>query len=190
MKIQLLATLAALTFVACEPVHSGNYGRRDPYWGGGRYDSYPAQRETYYGGYYDSDPHNDRNDYYRQREREREREYERREREREREQERWEDEQERRERQRQREHERDRNRQSNHVERYPDVHTGGGGYSQPKPQPKPQPAEIRPSCPSGTHFDGSHCKIDDQRLRKPGGDGNINPCPKGMWVSSGRCVGK
>jgi len=48
---------------------------------------------------------------------------------------------------------------------------------------------ILPSCPSGTQFNGRHCQIVDQRLRKPGGDGNINPCPKGMWVSGDRCVG-
>jgi len=50
--------------------------------------------------------------------------------------------------------------------------------------------DIKPNCPAGTRYDGSHCKITDQKLRKPGGDGNINPCPKGMWVSSGKCVGK
>lgn len=60
----------------------------------------------------------------------------------------------------------------------------------PPPPPKPQENVIRPSCPSGTQYDGRHCKIIDQKLRRPGGDGNINPCPKGMWVSGDRCVGK
>lgn len=49
---------------------------------------------------------------------------------------------------------------------------------------------ITPSCPAGTVFTGRTCKITDSKLRKPGGDGNINPCPKGMWVSNGTCVGK
>lgn len=48
---------------------------------------------------------------------------------------------------------------------------------------------VRPSCPSGTQFNGRHCRIVNQGLRKPGGDGNINPCPKGMWVSGDICVG-
>lgn len=62
------------------------------------------------------------------------------------------------------------------------------------PQPKPQrPQEsnvVRPHCPAGTQFTGSTCRITDQRLRRPGGDGNINPCPSGQWVSGDRCVGK
>ena len=60
----------------------------------------------------------------------------------------------------------------------------------PPPAPKPVAKVIVPSCPAGTKFDGRHCKIIDQRLRRPGGDGNINPCPKGMWVAGGKCVGK
>ena len=65
----------------------------------------------------------------------------------------------------------------------------------PKPttssfQQVPSNNEIRPSCPAGTQYDGRHCKITDQKLRKPGGDGNINPCPRGMWVAGGKCVGK
>jgi hypothetical protein len=47
---------------------------------------------------------------------------------------------------------------------------------------------IRPKCPAGTKFTGRTCKITDPRLKKPGGDGNINPCPKGMWLSGDRCV--
>ncbi len=49
---------------------------------------------------------------------------------------------------------------------------------------------ISPSCPSGTVFTGRTCKITDNRLKKPGRDGNINPCPKGMWISNGKCIGK
>jgi len=72
--------------------------------------------------------------------------------------------------------------------------------NRPKPPvhvqpPAPPPVNttnntIAPSCPSGTVYDGRTCKITDNRLKRPGGDGNINPCPKGMWVSNGNCVGK
>ena len=58
----------------------------------------------------------------------------------------------------------------------------------PPPPPPPQQQEVRPSCPSGTVFDGSHCKITDSNLKRPGGDGNINPCPRGMWFSGGKCI--
>jgi len=51
-------------------------------------------------------------------------------------------------------------------------------------------SSITPNCPSGTVYTGRTCKITDNSLKKPGGDGNINPCPKGMWVSNGTCVGK
>ena len=51
-------------------------------------------------------------------------------------------------------------------------------------------SSITPNCPSGTVYTGRTCKITDSSLKKPGGDGNINPCPKGMWVSNGTCVGK
>ena len=47
---------------------------------------------------------------------------------------------------------------------------------------------VRPSCPAGTNFDGKSCIITDGSKRRPGGDGRINPCPKGMWVSGGVCV--
>lgn len=52
----------------------------------------------------------------------------------------------------------------------------------------PPPPPVAPSCPSGSVFDGQHCKITDNRLKRPGGDGNINPCPKGMWMSGGQCI--
>lgn len=57
------------------------------------------------------------------------------------------------------------------------------------PTPAPAPV-IRPSCPAGTNFTGNSCVITDPKLRRPGGDGRINPCPSGMWVSGDRCVGK
>ena len=62
----------------------------------------------------------------------------------------------------------------------------------PPPAPAPKPAEpvVRPNCPAGTQYTGRTCKIVDQKLRRPGGDGNINPCPSGMWVSGDKCVGK
>ncbi len=63
------------------------------------------------------------------------------------------------------------------------------GSSSRAPATPPPPPEIKPSCPSGTRFDGSTCKITDNSLKRKGGDGDINPCPKGMWVSGGRCVG-
>lgn len=82
-------------------------------------------------------------------------------------------------------------------DRYRDEHRDDWGYRndhrdtpRPAPAPKPQETVIRPSCPSGTQYDGRHCKITDSKLKRPGGDGNINPCPKGMWVSGDRCVGK
>ena len=75
-------------------------------------------------------------------------------------------------------------------------HGNHGNYGNqnngPRYNPPPPPAsnpEIRPSCPSGTSYDGKHCVITDKRLKQKGGDGNINPCPKGMWVSGNRCVG-
>ncbi len=55
------------------------------------------------------------------------------------------------------------------------------------PPPAAEPI-IRPSCPSGSSFDGRSCNITDNRLRRPGGDGRINPCPSGMHVSGDRCV--
>jgi hypothetical protein len=63
-----------------------------------------------------------------------------------------------------------------------------------KPQKPQRPAQtidstIKPSCPSGTTFNGQHCIINDPSLKRKGGDGKINPCPKGMWVSGGRCIG-
>ena len=122
-------------------------------------DPYPP-RDCHYYGNCGYDRYDDYDRYERER-RHREREEERRERERER----WRDEQ--RENRRRREEYR----------------------PAPVPAPKPQEPVIRPNCPSGTQFDGRHCKIIDQRLRRPGGDGNINPCPKGMWVSGDRCVG-
>ncbi len=60
----------------------------------------------------------------------------------------------------------------------------------PKPQRRQEDNVVRPHCPAGTQFTGSTCRITDQRLRRPGGDGNINPCPSGQWVSGDRCVGK
>ena len=54
--------------------------------------------------------------------------------------------------------------------------------------PVPAQQNISPSCPSGTRYNGRTCVITDNRLRKPGGDGNINPCPKGMWNSNGKCI--
>lgn len=48
---------------------------------------------------------------------------------------------------------------------------------------------VRPSCPAGTRYDGKSCLITDDSLRRKGGDGRINPCPKGMWVSGDVCVG-
>lgn len=53
----------------------------------------------------------------------------------------------------------------------------------------PPPAEIRPSCPSGTSFDGKHCILPENQ-RRPGGKGTVSACPNGMWVSDGKCVGK
>jgi len=55
------------------------------------------------------------------------------------------------------------------------------------PAPPAQPV-IRPSCPSGSSFDGRSCNITDNRLKRPGGDGRINPCPSGMRVSGDRCI--
>lgn len=46
----------------------------------------------------------------------------------------------------------------------------------------------KPNCGSGTVFDGHGCKIVDSRLKKPDGDGYINPCKNGAWFSNGRCV--
>lgn len=36
-----------------------------------------------------------------------------------------------------------------------------------------------PSCPSGTVLDGHGCRITNPSLRRPGGDGYINPYPNG-----------
>ena len=57
----------------------------------------------------------------------------------------------------------------------------------PPPPPKPKEQVIRPSCPPNTTFDGKHCII-PKNQRRPGGQGTINACPKGMWLSGDRCV--
>ncbi|MBP9837255.1 MAG: hypothetical protein KBC84_00930 [Proteobacteria bacterium] len=57
----------------------------------------------------------------------------------------------------------------------------------PTPAPRPQENIIRPSCPSGTSFDGKHCIIPEGQ-RRPGGKGTVNACPKGMWLSGDKCV--
>lgn len=67
-------------------------------------------------------------------------------------------------------------------------HDDNSQHQTPPPPPATPAPEIRPSCPAGTRADGRSCVIVDQSLRKPGGDGRINPCPKGMWNSGGRCI--
>lgn len=61
-------------------------------------------------------------------------------------------------------------------------------YPTARPQAAPRSSGSTPACPSGTRFDGQSCIITDSRLRRPGGDGRINPCPKGQWMSGGRCI--
>lgn len=57
----------------------------------------------------------------------------------------------------------------------------------PPPPPPPREEVIRPSCPSGTSFDGKHCIVPEGQRRK-GGKGTINACPSGMYLSGDRCV--
>ena len=68
---------------------------------------------------------------------------------------------------------------------YPNSYPNYGQNPNYPPRVQNSPA---PSCPAGTRFDGQHCVILDNSLRKKGGDGNINPCPKGYWMSNGSCV--
>ena len=75
----------------------------------------------------------------------------------------------------------DRDYRDNYRNPPPPPRSSGGSFNTPPPQPAP-------SCPSGTRFDGKSCIITDSRLKKPGGDGRINPCPKGQWLSNGRCI--
>lgn len=64
-------------------------------------------------------------------------------------------------------------------------------HHQPRPAVIPRPADsiVKPSCPPGTDYNGRSCIVPKNR-RRPGDRGDINPCPKGMWVSGDRCVGK
>jgi len=54
------------------------------------------------------------------------------------------------------------------------------------PSPPPQ-QDIKPNCPKNTTFNGKHCILPKDQV-KPGKKGTINPCPKGMYVSGGKCV--
>jgi|GEM_PF-6864729 len=96
-------------------------------------------------------------------------------------------------RDRDRDRDRDHDRDGDNDRRHDNNTSSHGSVSVPPPPPprqEPKPNSIpRPNCPSGTELVGRACKITDSRLRKPGGDGNINPCPSGMWVSGDRCVG-
>ncbi|MFN8392798.1 MAG: hypothetical protein U0136_21070 [Bdellovibrionota bacterium] len=51
-----------------------------------------------------------------------------------------------------------------------------------------QDAEVRPSCPPGTTFNGQHCVVNDRSQIRRGGKGTINPCPNPMHYEGGRCV--
>lgn len=74
----------------------------------------------------------------------------------------------------------DRDRHHNHDDR---------PAAPPPPAPSPpQPATIRPSCPSGTTFNGRHCMIDDKSKIRKGGKGTVNACPKGMRLSGDQCI--
>lgn len=63
-----------------------------------------------------------------------------------------------------------------------------GGSINPPPPPPPAQNVIRPHCPPGTNHVGDSCIITDDRLRRKGGDGRINPCPSGMRVSGDKCI--
>lgn len=174
---RLSALLLVLLFVGCvDPNSSSNYDCS--YYGDCGYDHDYQSRHPYYEDRYRGDRdrlNRERRELERERERA-ERERERYERQREREHDRWER---NRERDRQRE-EKERERDERHREREKRPHD--------RPTPPPNHAEIKPHCPAGTEFTGRTCKITDSKLRKKGGDGNINPCPSGMWVSGDRCV--
>jgi len=82
------------------------------------------------------------------------------------------------------------NHHHNNDHRYP-PRDNNTQINRPTPPPPPPPQATpapQPSCPPGSVFTGSSCKITDSRLRRPGGDGNINPCPKGMWMSGNGCI--
>ncbi|MDD2943842.1 MAG: hypothetical protein PHC51_12860 [bacterium] len=172
MKLKyLLASSTVFLFAGCADLNSGPYsgGYDCSYYGtcGNSSPGYGTYPPPSYGSPYDRDYR-----YERERQLEREREHNAR-----RERERWERENDRHRREEERERERerhDRDRERHHAVIAP-PHIDNS---------------IRPNCPSGTVFTGNTCRITDNKLRRPGGDGNINPCPKGMWVSGDRCVGK
>lgn len=62
-------------------------------------------------------------------------------------------------------------------------HTPPPARQEPSSPPAPTP-----SCPFGTVMDSRGCKIIDPKMRRPGGDGYINPCSSGYYYHGGRCV--
>ena len=146
----------------------------------GSYGGYGTTRSSGYCAHYDRYGRCDDNSY-----RERQRELERQERERER----WEDEMRERELERLRRENHEHEMQERRRENRPYQGSIGQGHKPPIIEQRPNREDvIHPNCPAGTVYTGSTCKITDSSLKKPGGDGNINPCPKGMWVSGGKCV--
>ena len=80
----------------------------------------------------------------------------------------------------------DRDRYHNHHDHDDNHHANP---SSPSPSSSvPTAAAIRPSCPSGTTFDGHHCLIDDKSKIRKGGKGTVNACPKGMRLSGDQCI--
>ncbi|MFN8392471.1 MAG: hypothetical protein U0136_19415 [Bdellovibrionota bacterium] len=79
-----------------------------------------------------------------------------------------------------------------HYDRDDRHHPRDHDYRPPPPPPPPrhEPEEVRPSCPSGTTFDGRHCIINDKSKIKPGHKGTVNACPNGMYLSGDHCVSR
>ena len=163
MRIRLLILLFAFALLSACAETGGHRG----------YSGYDRYDRT--GGWDDRHYDRDRDDYYEERRRRDREEYER---------ERWE----RRRDERRRDKERNDENRDQHYDLTPKFPPTMPPPGRPRDDRRDDRRdEVRPSCPSGTTFNGKHC-IQRESDRRPGGKGTINPCPKGMRLSNERCV--